>query len=405
MPQPPGTPPLPPGLFPQGNNSEWARSGNILDGNLIASRRLKIPYSSWLSEVEQPVSIFPPFDLSFAAPTNTPTLPYSKTITDNLAYLDIDDFLIAIAQGKPVDKIYDTPGYTPYSTRWNAASNFFRSVSVSQVDPLSFQRALTGNNSADFRDGPASSDGDIIWQEKKYFQVNNQQAQALKKNPFITPEFQTIADPNRPGKSIQVARYDYPTSADFEKFSDYLSDATKQTLSAAKAAGKLANPASPETRALTKQMLTELTNVVFTQFTGLTRPDVNLLMTSIHPFNEMNIEAASAAAFPYSKMLYSGNRTIPGKPDPQLLMTRESFHALTTEGSNDTLVIQRAFARAEAENPNFPKYFDVPEIWQVGRNISNIGSDPAAFVQQSKAIYQSKAIAPCVIKNISAQLK
>jgi hypothetical protein len=256
-------------------------------------------------------------------------------------------------------------------------------------------RELVGNSSSAFRDEPASSDGDILYEGKKYFQVDAKQKAALEKNPYIISEFLTISDPSdhssQPRK-IEVARYDYPSAANFEKFESLIMDQDLlKDLKAAKQAGLLANSKSQKFRKLTRKMLENLVtqNAAFRD--GV---DQQIFLTSLHPYSSMNTEAIActvSAKYNGVKILYSGLRTKPGRPDEVLLRPIEELVARMYVNADTTAAIQAAFLREETLHPNSPNLQDVPELWQAGRKTADIGPDAAKFVAESKAIFANSA--------------
>jgi hypothetical protein len=357
---------------------------DVLRDGMASSRRLEIAFSDWIPGIQEPSPIFKKFPRSdeLGVITVSPSGSYAKTLNEHLMYQNLSDTLNAVATGKSIETLYDEPGKAPYSVRWkNAMANF------STSDVLNGVQTLIGKKDAGFRDGPASSEGDIDFNGKKYFKVNPRQKSALESNPYIRSEFSLIDDPKNPGKKIQVARYDYPTAADYERFQALVMDPNLlKDLSEAKSSGLLEDATSPKARDLTRRMLDSIVKSVML-FNMNRAVEIQLFLTSLHPFSEMNAEVIScifSSNFSSTKLLYSGLRTVPGRPDSILLHPVEDYYAKIWANSDMTSAIQAAFLREEAAHPDFPRYFDVPELWQAGRHVADIGSDPVKFVLESR---------------------
>jgi hypothetical protein len=374
----------------------------VLDGNIALSRRAGIDYSAWLPDIQAPKTLFP----NSLRSTNlagivekAPNEGFPATISAHLTYLEFDDFLNAAAKGADITRLYDEPGKRPYLERWLDAGQYLYS------DPLDAARMISGSDQIDFRDGPQSSDGDKIIDGQKYFQVTDRQRLALETNPYIQSEFKSFPDPKNPSQTIQYARYQYPTAAQYEKFSSFIRDSTlKSDLEAAKSKGMFTNlgPEHPDIRALTKRMIQEVLK------NAMSLPSVtrHRVLTALHPFTAMNTEWLANLftnyAFQGSKFLYSGLRTRPGKPDDALLYTLEDYFALLYSNADQTAAIYRGLKREELLHSEFPKYFDIPEFWQAARGIQDIGPDPAKFVSESKALFLKQR--NCVATRMSQTL-
>jgi hypothetical protein len=354
--------------------SDWSQAeanpgpfakGEILQVNIPLSRKAGIPLSDWIPNIQIPEPLFPGIidsgDL-MNSELNAPKESFAADLNKHLMRQELRDSLEAIATGKSVESLYDSPGEPSYRDRWYSAfSKWYDN------DGLAAARALAGKTPVHFRSVPASSDGDIPYNGKKYFRVDPRQKSALAKNPFIRAEFAVIKDPADPARTIEIARYDYPTAADYKKFSPWILDEQlNKDLDAATAQGWLTKPDHPKTRALTARMMKE----VIAQTKDVYFVDRHMLLTSLHPFSQLNTETIAnlftSVVFD-KKVLFSGMRTIPGKPDHALLYSVEDFHALLYSHLDSWDAWIGALNRESDLHSNFPKYFDLPELWQIGR--------------------------------------
>jgi hypothetical protein len=378
---------------------------DVIDIGIDQLKRLGVPLSTWIPDIREPKDLFPNSPRSFFGSfTNTnqyPTGEYIQKVQSYWQFQDHQDFLKVIARGGSIENLYGEPGLEPYLDRWNQAQQY------SYNEPEKIPRILSGKSTEGMREGPASSDGNIEWplnSGKKYFEVNDRQIAALKENPYIHPEFISIPDPKSPGRSIQAARYDYPTVADFEKFQKWIEDPELiKGLQEAKQQGWITDPSNEKTKELSKKFMGE----VFSKSYGNNPSTRRYLLTSLHPFSSMNAESLSVlypgAGFG-SKPLYSSLRIIHGKPDEILLMPIQDYQAMISSNNSRTLAILAGWAREEKNNPKFPKYFDIPEIWQVGLEVSDPGPDLARFVSNARAYFAQLPLPSCVAAQIKSKL-
>jgi hypothetical protein len=361
-----------------------------------------IPFSTWIPGIHEPPTIdHRQINSLWPSGYRAPTRSFAATLQEHMAYQDLDDVLRAMATGTAIDTNYDQPGKAPYLQRWKQLQQdlLIRNYAVGI-------QKFSGDPMAGFRDGPAASDGDIILEDRqKYFQVNDDQIKTLKANPYIEVKIAQYRHP-KTGSLMQVARYEYPTAKDYEKFSWWLDANFKGELDAAKANGTFLKPDDPKHRELTKKLLQYLVD----RMAYLPVIPRHYLLTSLHPFSTMNTEAIASLFTTGSpiKILNSGLRTIPGKPDEVLLTRVEDFAARLYSNGANTLSYLAAFADLEDRSPKdaMIKYFDVPELWQAGRGIAKIQTDPASvarFVAESKKRFAK--IGNCYATQLAKALK
>jgi hypothetical protein len=377
---------------------------NVIESAIPRLKLLDIPISS-IADIREPKILFPNSpqvpSINNGWLSSFPQSEYIQKVEAHWAYQNHSDFLEAISRGIPIESVYDQPNLEPYFDRWNKAQQ------VAYGAPEQVPQILSGNGKEGMREGPASSDGDIEWPPqsgKKYFEINERQKQALQGNPFIHPEFLTIPDPKNPGRKIEIARYDYPTVADFEKFQRWIEDADLiRDLKAAKKRGWITDPGNLKTKELSKRFMKE----VFTRMYDINSISVrHYILTSLHPFSTMNAESVATTVVTGfgTKQFYSGLRTLSGKPDEILLLPIQDYQAKIFSNNARTTAILSAFAREENDHPKFPKYFDVPEIWQVGLGISDVGPDHARFVSEAKAAFAQARASKCLAAQVISRL-
>lgn len=296
-----------------------------------------------------------------------PNRPYGQKLSLALEFIDTQDILASIAKGETEPwRRYDGPGEKPLLERWTEAQN--------EPDALFIHRILTQNPKAEFRDHPIVAGGDIMLDGKGYYRATAHQKEVLEKNPYLVVD----ARPDADGNGFLI-RHEYPSASTYKKFEYQLSPDLASRLKSADRAGKLKTPNSPEFKRLTQEIVKELLDKAPNE-----HPDTDYLHgISVHPFSDYNGRTFRAL---YKKD--SGQALYLRDWNLDLLMTPEEFAVAKSYGSVDLDRINAALARAELENPEFPKYFDQPELWQVGAEVeSGQVGDRGAFVARMKEFY------------------
>ena len=317
-------------------------------------------------------------------PQNLPKLSKLDSFGQKLArameFIDYNDLMLELAQGaREPWRRYDTDGQRPMLDRWVEATDKKFTEDADSIDTkIALNRILSGNSTADIRDTQIIAGGDIMVNGKGYYRITELEKKALEANPFLTIEI--IPDPSaKPPQKLYLGRHEYPSAKTYQKFAKYLTPELINELQAAQNAGKLES-----TPGLTQKVLRCLLEK--TKTSSKTPIEMYLLDMSIHPFPDYNGRTLRA--------VYQLQTEVPlflRDFDHDLFLTHEQFIPEAINGEGQLMTIRQKMLDEYKKNPGNPKYYDVPELWQLAVETDLKPKDPVAFVRETKAFYLDPA--------------
>lgn len=345
-----------------------------------------------------------PTNISMTAAASVPP-PYMKSLTLGLSFIDLPDYLLAMADGNPAPwTLYDANSRTPLIDRWQKAVASLRPDMSSIASPtaptpaaavdqlLQVAKIISDESITAMRTRDIWAGGDLYPDSRGgYYRVSDSELAVLQSNPFIT--VQTKTDPlSRTGQPTALARHRYTSLQDYARFRDFLEPTLFAEIQQAEKNGLFKTPEAPAYGVLTQRYLRSLISAVF--------PDPNELgvidslqvatlyrfLISIHPFNDFN--GRSIRAF------------LSGKTYMNILLAdwnhdlTASLFSLSQEienGNNAFMFLLPALYREREKNPIFPRFFDVPEWYQMLTQTGKLTGAPEPFVRTIKQYLQTPA--------------
>jgi hypothetical protein len=300
-------------------------------------------------------------------------------LRDSFEYIDFNDLLVQMVDHSSQPwKRYDSGSSLPLQEKWRKASQSQSMQEAHGVLSEDEQRQqdehnyrghiVTGAGDQD-RTGVFSSEcstGKILC----YFRITQHQKEVLEQNPYLTLDI--AEDPTRVGpEKTYLVRTTYPNARDYKKVQSELSPELISELQKAEEDGTLEKPQSFGFQELNRKLLKEL--VSFKSPSDPLKKYQRLI--SIHPFSDFNGRT-------FRKLFQKSH----GKPlfltnfDEDLLSTYLELGEKVAVGENKLDRILDGMVKEMKRNPEYPKFYDIPEIWKVASNQENLGPSPAEFI-------------------------
>jgi len=297
---------------------------------------------------------------------------FGEKLSRSFEFIGYDDLMLAMAQGHPEPwRLYDEPGKKPLLDRWTEALSQKNHRSLEGV--IAINRVLSDNPNSAFRDKPVIAGGDIPLNGKGYFRINEFEKKSIESNDLLISEI--VPDPSAPAdRKTYLGRYEYPSAKNYTKFEKYISPGFYQELKLAEQNGKL------EEAGMTRRMLENMA----TQISGTPADEVVTYhrMLSLHPFEDYNGRTMRAIY-----QLESERPMFLRNWDRDVFRDSSALSIEMVNGEGQIANIREGLVTEYLKDPANPKYYDVPEIWQVAAETDFNPKDPAKFVAESKAWY------------------
>lgn len=319
------------------------------------ARELGVRLSELAPGQRDPGGNLPEKLISVEVPELKKTLnPFGQNLAESFAFIDHFDLARAVAQGNPEPwKLYDEPGEKPLLEKWRDAAKVLNETG----DVIKTHEALLGKPS-EFRGARVVAGGDVRLpgDDFGYARVTEDQLAALKNNPYVKIYLKDDPWPQHPGRKSFLVRYEYPSAATYEHLKPLLSRSLIAKLEEAKKAGHLASEAAPEFRALTQEMLRELWDSANRSGDPLQKYRARV---SVHPFTDYNGRI--------TRLYYQAETTKPlvmPQWDLDLYSHPLTLTAHRDKGEHAYRKIVNALAEAQAANPQFPRFYEAPELFE-----------------------------------------
>ena len=315
---------------------------------------------------------------------------FGQKLARAMEFMDYDDLMSEMAKGASEPwRRYDADGARPLLDRWLEVTD--QSFSVKKIkitdEILAFNRVLSENANAEIRDTPKIAEGDIVVNGKKYYRLTELEKQALESNKYLTVEI--ISDPTaKVGEKLYLGRHEYPSARTFHKFENLLTPELLEELKKAEADGNLDAPG------LTRKVLQGL----YEQKNGFQSALEHYLEDlSLSLFTDHN-EITARAMY----QLRSAKPLFVRDFDRAIFMAPEHFIPEAINGEGQLMTIRSQMLDELKRNPTSPKYYDIPEFWQLAVETDLKPKDPAAFVSKTKAMVLDKLNQICVTRRLKS---
>lgn len=343
-----------------------------------------------------------PTDLSLTAGASAPT-SYMQSLALGASFIDLPDYLLAMADGNPAPwTLYDANSKAPLIDRWQKAVATLRpdmsliqsptpptpAVAVDQL--LQVAKIISDESVTSIRTRDIWAGGDLQPDTHGgYYRVSASELAVLQGNPFITVE--TKPDPfSRTGQPTALARHRYTSLQDYARFSDFLEPALFSEIQEAEKNGLFKTFEAPAYGVLTQRFLRSLISAVISdsnELAGINSLQLATLyrfLISIHPFDDFN--GRSIRAFlngvTYTNILLADwNHDLTA---PLLSLSQE-----IENGTNAFMFLMPALYREREKNLIFPRFFDIPEWYQMLTQTGKLAGDPEPFVRTIKQYLQT----------------
>jgi hypothetical protein len=297
---------------------------------------------------------------------SAPVQDYGKNLAESLEFIDYLDFARDAVhdRGNPWTK-YDEYGKTSLLDRWRSAKALLATSKQTARTPLGTLELLKGIHtrlsgvSEGVRSHPIIAGGDVYVYDKGYYPVSAEEVAVMEKNPYLTVE--AIPNPYPGVHSRFLARHEYPSVRHYRKWKDRLPADLYSLLEAAEANGTLNDFGNGDTQALNRRLIESLIQELFTRSEKQHYDPATTYqeLMSIHPFSDYNGRSL--------RLLYQSDDEPLFLVDwnNDLFLSRNDFIFEAEKGRWRRRDLIQNLAEMEQAHPEFPKYYEAPEIYRV----------------------------------------